>query len=50
MICKYIIDVYWVLYPPADAARPAGHINLTIKYLSNINDISKLTKTYDIIN
>ena len=50
MICKYIIDVDWILYQPADAARPAGHINITIKYLSNINDISKLTKTYDIIN
>ena len=43
------INVYQAFYLPAGAGRPAGHINLTIKHQSSINNISKLTKTYNII-
>ena len=43
------INVYQVFYLSAGAGRPAGHINLTKKYQSSINNISKLTKTYNII-
>jgi hypothetical protein len=37
-------------YPSAEAVRPAGQIDLAKIKQSNTNDISKLIKTYNIIN
>ncbi len=44
------IYVYQAFYLPAGAGRPAGHICLPKRHQLSINRISKLIKTYKIIN